>query len=93
MGHLPTQALFLHVRRSSTVAREYFYGWPAITAISRMTSVTKHESCPQAPMRPARDHRAMEKVMKAVLIVAAIAGALLLLYMAPFFSALFAVAR
>lgn len=31
--------------------------------------------------------------MKAVLIVAAVAGALLLLYMAPFFISLFAVAR
>ncbi|CAM5468110.1 hypothetical protein [Streptomyces avidinii] len=46
--------------------------------------MTDHEGWPQVPVRPARDHRALEKVMKAVLIVAAVAGALLLLYMALF---------
>ncbi|MGW1374436.1 hypothetical protein ACWD6P_09170 [Streptomyces sp. NPDC002446] len=55
--------------------------------------MTEHQGEPQAPMRPARDHRAAENAMKAVLIVAAAAGAILLLSMAPFFISLFAVAR
>ncbi|UUU44360.1 hypothetical protein [Streptomyces sp. NBC_00162] len=53
--------------------------------------MTDNEGCPEVPVRPARDHRALEKVMKAVLIVAAVAGALLLLYMA-FFIGIFAMA-
>ncbi|MFF8266554.1 hypothetical protein ACF059_04075 [Streptomyces sp. NPDC016562] len=46
--------------------------------------MTDHERAPRGPVRPARDRRAAEKVMKAVLVAAAIAGALLLLYMAFF---------
>lgn len=53
--------------------------------------MTDHEGCPQVRVRPARDHRAVEKVMKAVLIVGAVAGALLLLYTA-FFIGIFAMA-
>ncbi|MEJ8653688.1 hypothetical protein WKI65_37990 [Streptomyces sp. MS1.AVA.3] len=49
----------------------------------------EHEDGPPAAVRPARDHRAAEAVMKTVLIVAAIAGALVLLPMV-FFIATFA---
>lgn len=52
-------------------------------------SVMEHEDGPPAAVRPARDHRAAETVMKAVLIAAAIAGALVLLPMV-FFVAVFA---
>ncbi|MGG7569961.1 hypothetical protein [Streptomyces sirii] len=55
--------------------------------------MTEHESDPRAAVRPARDHRAVESAMKAVLVVAAVAGAFLLLYMAPFSISVFAVAR
>ncbi|MEU9488803.1 hypothetical protein AB0D83_35070 [Streptomyces decoyicus] len=49
----------------------------------------EHEDGSPAAVRPARDHRAAETVMKTVLIVAAIAGALVLLPMV-FFVAVFA---
>ncbi|NUK07830.1 hypothetical protein HRW23_34580 [Streptomyces lunaelactis] len=42
------------------------------------------ERYPQVPAGPARAHRPVGKVMKAVLIVAAVAAAVLLLYMALF---------
>ncbi|MYT18556.1 MULTISPECIES: hypothetical protein [unclassified Streptomyces] len=52
----------------------------------------EHEDGPPAAARPARDHRTAETVMKTVLIVAAIAGALVLLPMV-FFIAVFAMAN
>ncbi|WP_157878426.1 hypothetical protein [Streptomyces chattanoogensis] len=45
------------------------------------------ESHSPFPMHPARDHRTAERVMKAVLLVAAIAGVVLLLPMALAISA------
>ncbi|MEW2136438.1 hypothetical protein AB0892_07490 [Streptomyces sp. NPDC005409] len=53
--------------------------------------MTDHERGPRGPVRPARDRRAAEKVMKAFLAAAAVAGAFLLLYMA-FFIGVFAMA-
>ncbi|MFD5393353.1 hypothetical protein ACFWJW_03760 [Streptomyces sp. NPDC127097] len=41
----------------------------------------EHEDGPPAAVRPVPDHRTAETVMKTVLIVAAIAGALVLLPM------------
>ncbi|MFG2143056.1 hypothetical protein ACGFRG_02495 [Streptomyces sp. NPDC048696] len=42
--------------------------------------MTTYEQDPRVPMRPADAHRAAETAMKAVLGVAAFAGALLLLF-------------
>ncbi|MFH8572419.1 hypothetical protein [Streptomyces sp. NPDC017993] len=53
--------------------------------------MTEHEGGPHVPVQPARDHRGVEAVMKAVLIVAAVAGAALLLYVV-FFIGMFALA-
>ncbi|MGW7453952.1 hypothetical protein [Streptomyces sp. NPDC054787] len=53
--------------------------------------MTDHERSPRIPVRPARDRRTAERVMKAFLIAAAVAGALLLLY-AAFFIGVFALA-
>ncbi|MFG2402681.1 hypothetical protein [Streptomyces lydicus] len=53
--------------------------------------MTEREPAPQHLARPAHDHRAAEKVIKAILIVAAVAGVPLLLY-AAFFIGTFAIA-
>ncbi|MFH9230171.1 hypothetical protein [Streptomyces lydicus] len=53
--------------------------------------MTDREPVPQHLARPAHDHRAAEKVIKAVLIVAAVVGVSLLLYVA-FFIGIFAMA-
>ncbi|PNE40093.1 hypothetical protein SAMN05216268_10419 [Streptomyces yunnanensis] len=45
-------------------------------------SVTEHADNHPAPVQPARDHRAAETAMKAVLLVAAIVGGLFLLFAA-----------
>ncbi|MGY5128556.1 hypothetical protein [Streptomyces nigrescens] len=46
--------------------------------------MSEHEHSPGVPARPADAHRTAGTVMKAVLIVAAVAAAILLLYMAFF---------
>ncbi|MEU5236650.1 hypothetical protein ACH4UR_36450 [Streptomyces lydicus] len=53
--------------------------------------MTEHEGGPPFPMRSAHDHRTAEKVIKAVLIVAAVVGVPLLLYSA-YFIGIFALA-
>ncbi|MFG2142158.1 hypothetical protein [Streptomyces sp. NPDC048650] len=51
--------------------------------------MSEHEDSPSTVVQPARDHRRAETVMKTVLLVAAIAGAIVLLPMV-FFIAVFA---
>ncbi|MGW8400942.1 hypothetical protein ACWGLP_30400 [Streptomyces lydicus] len=53
--------------------------------------MTEHKDGSPFPMRPAHDHQAAEKAIKAVLIVAAVVGVPLLLYSA-YFIGIFALA-
>ncbi|WP_164492903.1 hypothetical protein [Streptomyces lydicus] len=53
--------------------------------------MTEHDPAPRDPAWPANDHRTAEKVIKAVLIAAAVVGVPLLLYV-TFFIGTFALA-
>ena len=46
--------------------------------------MSEHERDPEVPAQPARANRPVEKMMKAVLVVAAVAAAILVLYVALF---------
>lgn len=45
-------------------------------------SMSENKRGPQAPARPARDHRTAERVMKAILVVAALVAAIVV----PFYA-------
>lgn len=73
------------------LADEYIYGWSVGSREQQDGFMTGHESYRQDTTGPARDYQAIENVMKAVLLVVAVAGVAVVLYMV-FFIGIFAIA-